>query len=481
MAESQKVTTAQATPTSVETIDIFSTKTQGKTVSILNGLIEFRYYESILQDSVMATVMFSDSGNTIADDKTGKVKSALEGLPIVGSERVKFKMKDNNENKIEYTFRINNVNPISDETTKSVVALKLVSEECELNEEVRINKRFDGKPSEAIKEILTNFLKTEKDITDIEESTVCGSIPAQKKPFYAMNWLSTRCAPVDKKPGTTAGFFFYETSEGYHFKSIDSLLGQEKKKSIIYNDTPDNRGQNIPEGYDVKALSYSKDNRVDVQKKLEMGFQSTRLISFNVRDCDYQVTNPKAVGDGGTEESLTKAGKELPKMSDEISSGKLKFSRTTYCILDTGTLPAGSTQQQIEKSRDENFKVGEIKNQAIMRYNQLYASKVEVTIAGDFSLHAGDAVYFDAPSSQKDTKNDDVDRQVGGLYIISALCHLINAQGTYTKLNLVRDSFGRAGREPQTGKPATETKIPGTQPSYQRSVSTAAYDTTTTF
>ena len=481
MAESQKVTTAQATPTSVETIDIFSTKTQGKTVSILNGLIEFRYYESILQDSVMATVMFSDSGNTIADDKTGEVKSALEGLPIVGSERVKFKMTDNNENKIEYTFRINNVNPISDETTKSVVALKLVSEECELNEEVRINKRFDGKPSEAIKEILTNFLKTEKDITDIEESTVCGSIPAQKKPFYAMNWLSTRCAPVDKKPGVTAGFFFYETSKGYHFKSIDSLLGQEKKKSIIYNDTPDNRGQNIPEGYDVKALSYSKDNRVDVQKKLEMGAYSTRFVSFNVRDCDYKVANPKAVGDGGTEESLTKAGKELPKMSDEISSGKLKFSRTTYCILDTGTLPAGNTKQQLEKSRDENFKVGEIKNQAIMRYNQLYASKVEVTIAGDFSLHAGDAVYFDAPSSQKDTKNDDVDRQIGGLYIISSLCHLVNSQGTYTKLNLVRDSFGRTGKEPKTGKPATETKVPGTQPSYQRSVSTAAYDTTTTF
>ena len=481
MAESQKVTTAQATPTSVETIDIFSTKTQGKTVSILNGLIEFRYYESILQDSVMATVMFSDSGNTIADDKTGEVKSALEGLPIVGSERVKFKMTDNNENKIEYTFRVNNVNSISDETTKSVVALKLVSEEYELNEESRINKRFDGKPSEAIKEILTNFLKTEKDITDIEESTVCGSIPAQKKPFYAMNWLSTRCAPVDKKPGATAGFFFYETSEGYHFKSIDSLLGQEKKKSIIYNETPDNRGQNIPEGYDVKALSYSKDNRIDVQKKLEAGFQSTRLVSFNVQDCSYQVANPKAIGDGGTEESLTKAGKELPKMSEEISSGKLKFSRTTYCILDTGTLPAGNTQQQIEKSGDENFKVGEIKNQAIMRYNQLYASKVEVTIAGDFSLHAGDAVYFDAPSSQKNIKNDDIDRQVGGLYIISALCHLVNSQGTYTKLNLVRDSFGRTGKTPQTGKPATETKVPGTQPSYQRTVSSASYDTTTTF
>ena len=226
----QKVTTAQATPTPVEKIDVFSSKTPGKTVSILNGLVELRYYESLLQDSVMATVMFSDSGNAVPDEKTGDIKSAVEALPIVGSERVEFKMMDNNENKIEYTFRINNVSPLSDDTTKSIVALKLVSEEFEINEETRINKRFDGKPSDAVKEILTNFLKTKKDISDIEDSTECGSIPAQKKPFYALNWLSQRCAPVDKTPGTTAGFFFYETSEGYHFKSIDALLGQEKKK-----------------------------------------------------------------------------------------------------------------------------------------------------------------------------------------------------------------------------------------------------------
>ncbi|BCU98807.1 MAG: hypothetical protein CM15mV24_0320 [Bellamyvirus sp.] len=104
----------------------------------------------------MATVMFSDSGNQFLM-KTGDIKSAVETLPIVGSERVEFKMMDNNENKIEYTFRINNVSPLSDDTTKSIVALKLVSEEFEINEETRINKRFDGKPSDAVKEILTNF------------------------------------------------------------------------------------------------------------------------------------------------------------------------------------------------------------------------------------------------------------------------------------------------------------------------------------
>tara|TARA_B100001057_G_scaffold394475_1_gene403680 strand:+ start:582 stop:2012 length:1431 start_codon:yes stop_codon:yes gene_type:complete len=474
---STKVTTAQATPASVEKINILSSKTPGKSVSVVNGLIEVRYYESILQDSVMATVNFVDSGNTIEDEK-GVVKSALEGLPIVGSEKVEFSMTDLNENKIEYTFRANNVTPISDSTTQGVVALKLVSEEFELNEEVRVNKRFDGKPSDAVKRILTEFLKTEKDISDIEESTECGIIPAQKKPFYALNWLSQRCAPIDKE-GATAGFFFYETSKGYHFKSIDSLLSQEKKKSIIYNETTDNRGADIPEGYDISALSYYKDNRIDVQRKLESGFQKTRLVSFDLWDCKYQVSNPKLID---KEQSLSLGGKELPKMSEEIDEKGMGFHRTIYCIRDTGSLPPGSTQEQLEKSKDENFKIDNIKNQAIMRYNSLYAATVEITIPGDFSLHAGDAVYFDAPSPQRDTKNDDVDRQIGGLYIISALCHLVNAQGTYTKLNLVRDSFGRkAGKEPETGKPVTETNIPGVQPSYQRTGSYGSFGTVTTF
>ena len=480
MAET-KVTGAQSTPAFIEKLDVFSNKDQSKTVSIANGTLQLMYYESLLQDSVMATVTFADSGNSIDD------KNALEGLPIVGTEKVLFKIKDNNDVQIDFTFYINKVTPLADQTTKGMVNLHLVSKEYILNDEVRINKRFDGKASEAVKQILTDFLETDKDISDIEDATELNEIPGQWKPYYTLNWLSKKSAPSNATQGKTAGFFFYETSEGYHYKSIDTLLGQEKKKSIIYTETPDTRGANIPEGYDMKALTYSKDNRVNVQEKMEAGFQSTRIILFDPYTCKYEVLNPKATGDDGTEESLTKAGKELPVLNPEFNrQGENKqFSRTTYIVKDTGTLPSGTTKQQIEKSKDPNFKPELITNQAIMRYNQLYASEIEVTIPGDFSLHAGDAIHFDAPSAQKDTKNDDVDRQIGGLYIISALCHLVNAKGTYTKLNLVRDSFGRTGRArestSQTGKSATPTETPGTQNPYQRTVSYASADTTKTF
>jgi len=94
----KKVTGAQSNPAFIERLDIFSNKDQSKTVSILNGTVQLMYYESLLQDSVMATVSFTDSGSAIDD------KSALEGLPIVGSEKVEFKIKDNNNQQKKLTF-----------------------------------------------------------------------------------------------------------------------------------------------------------------------------------------------------------------------------------------------------------------------------------------------------------------------------------------------------------------------------------------
>jgi hypothetical protein len=171
------------------------------------------------------------------------------------------------------------------------------------------------------------------------------------------------------------------------------------------------------------------------------GAYSSRIVVFDPFRCYYEVLTPPA-----SEEAKT-AGKKLPKLNPELDKeGKNKeYTRTTYMLLDKGTLPTGKTEQQLEKSEEENFKPKDTLNQAIMRYNQLFASGVEMTIAGDFSLHAGDVLFVDAPELQTDTKNDEPNKQSGGLYIIADLCHYISTKGTYTKLNLVRDSFGRKG------------------------------------
>ena len=430
------VTSKSAQPSNINKLDITSNKSSGKNVSVTGGTVNLMYYESILQDSIRATVTFVDSGNAI-DNKT-----ALDGLPIVGQENVSLQFSDNNNNKLTLTLYVNKVTPMSDKSTKSMVELDLTSKEFIMNEKVRLNGRFDGKISDHIKKILTDktYLGTQKKVDVEETSNNYNFIGNNRKPYYAMNWLCKKAiSSQHQQPGKSAGYFFYETSEGFKFKSIDGLFAQEKKKSIVYNETPDMK--KIPSGYDAKALDYQKDNRVDVQEKLQMGAFSTRSILFDPFSCYYEVIVEKA-----NEKNLKLGGKELPVLNKEFDKeGKNKdFSKTTYYLLDKGTLPTGDTQQQIQKSGEENFDPKKVLNQAIRRYGQMFTGMQTITIAGDFSLHAGDAVFLDVPPVDA-SKSDTVNKESGGLYIIADLCHYVSTKETYTKLNLVRDSFGRKG------------------------------------
>ena len=66
----------------IDKIDIVSNKNQSKNVSVAGGTILLMYYESILQDSIKATITFADTGSSI-DNKT-----VIDGLPMVGQEIV---------------------------------------------------------------------------------------------------------------------------------------------------------------------------------------------------------------------------------------------------------------------------------------------------------------------------------------------------------------------------------------------------------
>ena len=296
-----------------------------------------------------------------------------------------------------------------------------------------------------------------------------------------MNYFSTLAIPSSGNPDApknSAGYLLWETSKGFHFRSVDWLLNKDtnpRKKSIIYNETPDAGGVDIPAGYDMKALAFEKENRNDIQSKLDQGTYSNRLITFNPFNCFYEVTYPNADntgpaggGDGapGSQKKTVHSGQQLPVLNPKIKSakgGKNDFSRTTFKLLDVGTLPEGSggeregdpkNQGQLgpdgKNAKKENANPAKTLNQAIMRLNQLNTFKISITIPGDFTLHAGDAVFVNSPkldSTKTGSKNqDNVDDQSGGLYIIRDLCHYMTSEETYTQINVVRDSFGQKGK-----------------------------------
>ena len=299
--------------------------------------------------------------------------------------------------------------------------------------------------SEQVKNILEKVLKTKKklDIEDTKNSM--NYIGKNRKPFYVINDLSKKSVSAgSQEVGFSAGYLFWETSKGYHFKSIDTILTGEQKKKIIYNESADNK---IPSGYDIKALTLETSNRVNVQKKYQMGAYCTRSIEINPYDTEYTPSIKNAFDPKVQEKLNLSGGYFAPENNVFTKEGAdVQFSRTTFFFTTTGQQHMGESEEQIEKSKEENFKKSEVVNQSIMRYNQLFASQITITIPGDFSLHAGDCVWMDIPEvSESENKacGDDVNKVDGGLYTIADLCHYITAKQTYTKLNLIRDSFGR--------------------------------------
>ena len=416
-------------------------------VDISGGIVDFRYFESILNDTVSATITFVDTGGSANE------QSVLDGLPVVGGEKTAFSITDLNEVSIEgLSLFVDTVNPIADDNRGQVVTINLKSKEYFINDNVRLKKKFSGKISDSIKDILTNTeygLGTTKNLIDFEETiNNLNFFGVMKKPFYLLNWLAKRsvAGTTGDSLGKTAGYFFWETSEGYKFRSIDTMMDKSKNKpkcSIIYTNTDDELGAKTPKQYTTKALEFNTNVPIATASRQKVGANETKLVTFDPFSCFYQVTYPNSTN---SKSAYTSSGDELvPTQREFQTPASRNFSRTTYYLVDKGTLPDGSTEQQLEKSKEENFEYTKILNQSIMRYNQFFGYQVEVTIPGDFELHAGDMVFVDS-AEKKGVNSGEVNQNSGGLYIISELCHLLSTKGTYTRLNLVRDSVGRTGR-----------------------------------
>jgi len=449
-------------PSLLQRVDVHSAKKGSKdSVSLVNGTVRLLYWESILADTVSASVVFTDAGNTMKSTKstrrgtrsTKKKVSAVEGLPILGREKVNLKFTDNKGNTLDFNDKngsliLNDRPTIPTDSQTSSKSYELILASPEFvgnNEKERVRYCSAEILSEQVKNIFEKVLKTKKklDIEDTKNSM--NYIGKNKKPFYVINDLSKKSVSSGSQElGFSAGYLFWETSEGYHFKSIDTILTGEQKKKIIYNESADNK---IPKGYDIKALTLETNNLINVQKKYQMGAYCIRSIEINPYDTNFKSTIINAF-DPKVQEKLNLAGGYFAPENDAFTKegDDVQFSRTTYYTADVGQQHMGESEEQIEKSKEENFKKSEVVNQAIMRYNQLFASQITITIPGDFSLHAGDCVWMDIPEvSESENKacGDDVNKVDGGLYTIADLCHYITAKQTYTKLNLIRDSFGR--------------------------------------
>jgi len=409
---------------------------------------DFRYYESVLSNVTTCSMVLTETGYSMSGNDNIASQGLLDGLPIRGGERVDISIEDNYGNTLTlkegmYVNRIRNAQP---GTQSDFYMLDLCSKEHFANEQSRVVQRYEGKISDNITKILKEVLKTDIKTLNIDSTAIeYNFIGNDRKPLYVCTWLASKSVPIGTSSGTgnsvggAAGYLFYQTRDGFHFKSIDKIFEQTPTKKFLYN----NISQPASSGYDAKILSYNIDRDVDMKENMSLGTYNNRSIFFDMFSMNYKVVNYDI---GDQKDKLSTAGKKFAstQVAREFTQSPTRlFSH----VLDVGTIPRGTTSDAQLKNWNENqtssnYDAERSMVQSVMRYNQLFSIQTNITIALDLSIKAGDLIYCEFPQL-KGGGNKESNSESSGIYMVAHVCHRVTPEDSFSSLTLVRDSFGK--------------------------------------
>ena len=424
---------AASDPSKYEEI-LIESNDQSNSVDIRLGVQSFDYYEDIFSPTITAKVIVTETGNSVNG------KGTYQGLPLRGGERVSVKITANSPNNKDLDFSekskylyVSSISNVLNTNQSETFTLNLCSREAITNETARIPIKFPTSSpiSASAEKIIKTYLQTGKSVEVDQTMNKYGFIGNLRKPFTVLTWLASKGVP-ESEGKSTAGYVFYETQSGYKFKSLDKLISAESKATYIANDiVNDNKGVQ-----DFTIVSFVIDKNQNLVEKLRLGAYSSMRSYFN--PLSFSFTHPeKGVFNksehGGSE--LGNSGLVLPA----IGEGSDKTLADAPTRLFTGVLDLGT--QEVGVSTERNAEALNYQSQALLRYNSLFTVTVSATLPLNTNLEAGNIIQCMFPEvSTKKEKEYDPDQS--GLYMIKELRHHYDAEGSYTSVKLVRDTFG---------------------------------------
>ena len=395
----------------------------GKEQPLQGKTINFNYYESLYSPVVSANMMFVDAGGSVKNDKDN-VTSIKEGLPITALEDVQVKIQTK-FGTLDFTkdaFKVTSSPIMDQESNRMTVLLNLINDKEIKNSELPIFDRFVGKISDTVIKILQQKLQVSKDKIDVESTKNSYGITGKGR--GALNIILDLCRRSVPVKGD-AGYFFYQTQDGFNFKSIDSLLSQDSKQKYVYSGALKDNLENSDNDFKILSAPRIKKDQ-DITKALKNGTYVNRNVFFNPQTFEHSEI-VFSVDKDGVKKTL---GGDLPVKPKDVKG----FTKTNHHILDIGSF---ETQNQ-----NPNNDPREWQATSQMRYNLLHSIVMNIQIPCNTELRAGDIIEIDIESQQEDKVDSPSDEQQGGKYLILHLCHHFDTLRSYTSLTLVRDSYG---------------------------------------
>ena len=422
---------------------IIESVNRAKTADISAGVVGFSYFEDVFSPMITARVVVANTGNAI-EGEDGKIQSLYNGFPLRGGERMQIKIAGNSQDNdgLEFNdFYVGSITDVMIDSGRELFTLNLISREAITNETIRVGKKFPSsqKISDSVGDICKNYLSSDK-LYDVDETqNPYGFYGNMRKPFTVLTMLASKSVPGNVSgKDATAGYFFFETKEGFRFKSIDSLIRTPPyPEKYVYApgiiDTDDTTK-------DFKILEFKTTRNQNLIENLERGAYCSNRTYLNPLTFEYTPTTQKIFKLEDYSGKIENLGEDIDVVLPSLSANDNRTLASVPSRYICGILDIGTTDTKV--SQEGNADPAKIHSQAMMRYNTLFTQILTMTIPLNTNLTAGDILNCEFPRIDQQERKEP-DEVQSGLYLVKKLTHFFDSKGSYTKLQLVRDTNGR--------------------------------------
>ena len=393
---------------------------------MLAGVQSIDYYESILSPSISVQVKILDvDGNLSAKGVYGGEKLAIKIVAGKDSELEDFVITPE-----DHELILNSIKDITSGVKQQTATLQFVSKDLIKNEASKINKRYVGNITDSVKDILTKDpkgIKTTKSIDDVDRaSNNYAFVGNRHNAFDIIQRLQPKAGGVgyDDKKKSDYGFLFFETFDGYHFRSFRSLFEPEPETEYVKSEISGT------DDFVIDNYNFSSGNDVVLNLKSGLYNNETTFVELD----KTKITKIKFNMDE-TEDLTLKP----PKVPVNIEG---KPSRIMLRVADTGVHQHYEENSSKLKDVQPFTDLAVYQNKSYARFSLLNSQSLNITIGMNPSLRAGQTIRVKFPTTDyKAEFGDDDSKDISGKYLISHLRHEFEGGKFRTHLRLIRDLF----------------------------------------
>jgi len=413
----------------------------GVNVDLKNLFKRIEIYEDIYSSHITAKLYMEDGLNF------------PERFPIVGQEKVEiaFKTDVTALPLVELVFRVYKLDghAIAANGKSQEYVLHLISEGGYFNFSQYCGYALSGTVSDMVGSVFKKHFPEMvwKDRLSIEptKDNYVLVLPGSFTAFRSITWLANRAIPkigLDYSP-----FMFYETLDGYNFKSLSSIIEAGSSDPMTYLFTAANIG--IVEGakQELGFKSILPNRYHKIQRFEELGrfdaaenIVNGRIVSrMRVHDLVRKEDRYSRFQESDIFESMKKLG-DVPRVrkGDSVLESLLQKGGAYFYLPSTPYTVWSQGNQIVDNSNVESLY---LKRKYHM--NAFLTQKMVIEVFGDSRRRVGDVVRIKIPKPQSDATSlqDRDDKNLSGEYLVTSIRHTL-ATSYSCKMELSRNGMG---------------------------------------